>query len=173
MFNLSPLNNNAFFSDDDDMNDWVLRAELAESMRVRAEELSDIPEAKADDDGLIECAIVPLRDMVMFPHMITPLLVGREKSLEAVAAAIKNHETVIALTQRDPEVIDPETDDLYTVGTEVALGRMLRMPDTTTSVLAQGRRRLEIVEFTQTEPYYRAKARPILNRVIARARTKR
>jgi len=161
MFNLPPLNHNAFFSDDDDMNDWVLRAELAESMRVRAEELSDIPEAKADDDGLIECAIVPLRDMVMFPHMITPLLVGREKSLEAVAAAIKNHETVIALTQRDPEVIDPETDDLYTVGTEVALGRMLRMPDTTTSVLAQGRRRLEIVEFTQTEPYYRAKARPI------------
>ena len=47
MFNLPPLNHNAFFGDDDDMNDWVLRAELAESMRVRAEELSDIPEAES------------------------------------------------------------------------------------------------------------------------------
>ncbi|MEK7786717.1 MAG: endopeptidase La, partial [Chloroflexota bacterium] len=132
-----------------------------ESMRNRAEELADVPEASLDDDGLIECPALPLRDMVLFPRMITPLLVGREKSLAAVAAANANHETVIALTQLDPEVIDPETDDLYTLGSEVAVGRMLRMPDGTTSVLAQGRRRVEVVEFTQAEPYYRVKARVI------------
>lgn len=146
---------------EDDMPDWLLHAEFAESMRNRAEELGDLPEAVIDDDGLIECPALPLRDMVLFPRMITPLLVGREKSLAAVAAAHNNRETVIALTQLDPEVIDPEADDLYTIGSEVAVGRTLRMPDGTTSVLAQGRRRVEVVEFTQTEPYYRVKARVI------------
>jgi ATP-dependent Lon protease len=150
---------------EDEIPDWLLHAEFAESMRNRAEELADVPEATLDDDGLIECPALPLRDMVLFPRMITPLLVGREKSLAAVAAANANQETVIALTQLDPEVIDPEADDLYTLGSEVAVGRMLRMPDGTTSVLAQGRRRVEVVEFTQTEPYYRVKARVIFEPV--------
>ncbi|MEK6574702.1 MAG: LON peptidase substrate-binding domain-containing protein, partial [Chloroflexota bacterium] len=139
----------------------LFHAELADSMRTRAEELMDVPEASLNDDGLIECPALPLRDMVLFPRMVTPLLVGREKSLAAIAAANANHETVIALAQIDALVVDPGPDDLYTTGCEVVVGRMLRMPDGTTSVLAQGRRRVEIVEFTQTEPYYRVKARPI------------
>ncbi len=139
----------------------LFHAELADSMRTRAEELMDVPEAGLDDDGCIECPALPLRDMVLFPRMVTPLLVGREKSLAAIAAANANHETVIALAQIDALVVDPGPDDLYTTGCEVVVGRMLRMPDGTTSVLAQGRRRVEIVEFTQTEPYYRVKARPI------------
>jgi ATP-dependent Lon protease len=146
---------------DDPTPDWLLHAELAESMRNRAEELSDVPEAKPDAEGLIDCPCLPLRDMVLFPHMITPLLVGREKSLAAVAAANANKETVITLAQLDAEVVDPAPEDLYTFGAEVAVGRMLRMPDGTTSVLAQGRRRVEVVEFTQTEPYYRVKARVV------------
>ncbi|MEK7278523.1 MAG: LON peptidase substrate-binding domain-containing protein, partial [Chloroflexota bacterium] len=146
---------------DGQMPDWLLQAEIAESMRGRAEELADVPEAEPDEEGLIECPALPLRDMVMFPHMISPLLVGREKSLAAVAAANANHETVITLAQLDPEIVDPDPGDLYTIGAEVAAGRMLRMPDGTTSILAQGRRRVEIVEFTQTEPYYRVKARLI------------
>ncbi len=146
---------------DGQMNDWMLQAELAETMRGRAEELADVPEAPTNDDGLIECPVLPLRDMVLFPHMITPLLVGREKSLAAVAAANANHETVIAVTQLDPDLADPGSEDLYAIGAEVAVGRMLRMPDGTTSVLAQGRRRVEIVEFVQTEPYVRVRARPI------------
>ena len=139
----------------------LFHAELADSMRTRAEELMDVPEAGLDDDGCIECPALPLRDMVLFPRMVTPLLVGREKSLAAIAAANANHETVIALAQIDALVVDPGPDDLYTTGCEVVVGRMLRMPDGTTSVLAQGRRRVEIVEFIQTEPYVRVRARPI------------
>ncbi|MBI3360927.1 MAG: endopeptidase La [Chloroflexi bacterium] len=127
----------------------------------QAEELYGTIEAELDDDGLIECPVLPLRDMVVFPHMVSPLFVGREGSLAAVTAANQNHETVISLAQLDPTTQDPEGDDLYAVGVELAVGRILRMPDGTSSVLAQGRRRVEIVEFTQTEPYLRAKARPI------------
>ncbi len=147
--------------DETPVPEWLLHPELSDTLRTRTEELMDVPEAKADEEGLIECPALPLRDMVLFPRMVTPLLVGREKSLAAIAAANSNHETVIALAQIDSQTGDPEPDDLYQVGCEVAVGRMLRMPDATTSVMAQGRRRVEIVEFTQTEPYYRVKARRI------------
>ena len=156
------------FSDIDDpryedasVPEWWLHSELADSLRADTEELLDVPEASLDDDGLIECPALPLRDMVLFPRMVTPLLVGREKSLAAIAAANANHETLITLAQIDPLDADPDSSDLYQVGCEVAVGRMLRMPDGTTSVMAQGRRRIEVVEFVQAEPYYRVKARPI------------
>ncbi|MGH2523669.1 MAG: LON peptidase substrate-binding domain-containing protein, partial [Anaerolineales bacterium] len=146
---------------DKEYREWLMRSEFAEAMSRRAEELYDVVEAEADDDGLIECALLPLRDMVLFPHMITPLFVGREKSLAAISAANTANLTLIAVTQLNPELEDPTPDDLYPVGVEVAVGRMLRMPDGTTSVLAQGRRRVEIVAVTQTEPYFVAKARPV------------
>ncbi len=139
----------------------LMRSDFAEAMNRRAEELYEIAEAAPDEEGLIECALLPLRDMVMFPHMVTPLFVGREKSMAAIQAANANNLTMIAATQINPEVEDPIIEDLYQVGTEIAVGRMLRMPDGAHSVLAQGRRRVEIVSVTQTEPYYVVKARPV------------
>jgi ATP-dependent Lon protease len=147
--------------DEGPMPEWLFHSDMSDTLRTRAEELMDMPEAQPDEDGLIECPALPLRDMVLFPRMVTPLLVGREKSLAAIAAANTNHETVITLAQMDPQNSDPDPDDLYQTGCEVAVGRMLRMPDGSTSVMAQGRRRVEIVEFIQTEPYYRVKARVI------------
>src|SRR5689334_8760161 len=130
-------------------------------MSRRAEERYDITEAEPDDDGLIELALLPLRDMVMYPHMVTPLFVGREKSLAAINAAQTANQTLLAVTQINPDVEDPGPDDWYTVGVELAVGRMLRMPDNATSVLAQGRRRVQIVAVTKNDPYYVAKARVI------------
>src|SRR5574341_97007 len=118
-------------------------------------------EMEPDSNGLIEACLIPLRDLVIFPHMVTPLFVGRDRSLEAIQAAQQRHETIIVAAQVDSEVEEPRPDDIYTIGVEVALGRTLRMPDGTTSLLVQGRRRVEIVEYTLTEPYYRAKARPV------------
>jgi len=123
--------------------------------------LYEVAEAEPDEEGLIECALLPLRDMVMFPHMVTPLFVGREKSMAAIQAANARNLTMIAATQTNPEIEDPTIEDLYQVGVEIAAGRMLRMPDGTNSVLAQGRRRVEIISATQTEPYYVVKARPV------------
>jgi ATP-dependent Lon protease len=129
-------------------------------------EFDDDSEMELDEDGLIEAALIPLRDIVIFPNMVTPLFVGRDRSLEAIESAQQRHERVICATQIDPDIEEPRADGIYTIGTEVALGRTLRMPDGTTSVLVQGRRRIEIVEYTLTEPYYRVKARPIAEPVV-------
>ena len=111
-----------------------------------ADDLFDVDEAEEDDEGLIECVLVPLRDMVIFPHMVTPLFVGRERSVQALRAAHENEETVIVTTQRDAEKQDPRPEDLYEWGCEIVIGRILQMPDGSTSALAQGRRRVQIMK---------------------------
>ncbi len=110
-------------------------------------------------DGFIECPFLPLRDVVLFPQMVMPLFVGRERSLAAVKAAHANEENLIVAAQRDPDMMEPDLEDIFATGTEVSIGRILRLPDDTTSVLAQGRRRVEVVEFTQWYPYIRVRAR--------------
>ena len=108
---------------------------------------------------LIDAPLLPTRDTVLFPHMVTPLFVGRDRSMKAIEAAQLNNESMIVVAQRDSETEDPRAEDLYLIGTEVLIGRSLRMPDGSTSVLTQGQRRAEIVEFTQLEPYFRARVR--------------
>ena len=115
----------------------------------------------ADEDGHIELAFLPLRDIVLFPQMVMPLFVGRERSLAAVKAAIANDENMIVAAQRDSDVTEPGASDIYSLGTEITIGKALKMPDNSTSVLAQGRRRVEIVEFTQWDPYIRVRAKVI------------
>ncbi len=121
-----------------------------------------VQDAETNADGLIEAALIPLRDLILYPNMVSPLFVGRDRSLAAISAAQGKVQTIIGVGQRDPNQPDPRPEDLFEYGTEMALGRLLRMPDGTTSVLAQGRRRVQIVEYIQSEPYYRVKARPIV-----------
>lgn len=123
----------------------------------------DVRDAVPDDDGLIEAALIPLVDLVVFPNMVTPIFVMRESSLLAIQAAQAEGQTVIGVAQMDPNVANPGPQDLYPVGTEMAMGRVMRMPDGTVSVLAQGRRRVEIVEFVSLRPYIRVKARPVFD----------
>jgi ATP-dependent Lon protease len=144
-----------------EIREWLMQSEFAEVMSRQAEELYNVNEAEPDDDGLVERPVLPLRETVVFPHMVSPLFVGREQTMTAVAAAHQNRRTLIALTQLDPNTQEPGPGDFYPVGVELAVGRTLRMPDGTNSVLAQGRRRVEIVEFTQVEPYLRVRARPM------------
>src|SRR5260221_3852029 len=125
----------------------------------------DIHDAPVGKDGLIESALIPLRDMVMYPNMVTPLFVGRDRSLAAIQAAHAAGETLIGVGQIDPNLPEPGPDDLYDFGTEMAMGRPMRMPDGMVSVLAQGRRRVQIVEVIKSEPYFRVKARPIIEKV--------
>ena len=99
--------------------------------------------------------LLPLRDTVVFPHMMTPLVVGRDRSLKAVEEAMSEDHRIVVVAQRDPEVQDPTLEDLYTIGVEMVVGRILRMPDGTTNILGQGRRRVEILGTSQTQPYIR------------------
>jgi ATP-dependent Lon protease len=106
--------------------------------------------------------VLPVRDTVMFPHMVTPLFVGRDRSLKAVDAAMANGGTLVVVAQRDPVVQEPGTEDLYAIGTEVEIVRMLRLPDGTTSLLAQGKQRVAILDYVQNAPYFMANVRSII-----------
>jgi len=110
-------------------------------------------ESTADEDAIWEVPLLPVRDTVPFPHMITPLLVGRERSLRAVEAAMAKDQRLAVVAQRDPDVQDPTEDDLYGVGAAVVIERMLRMPDGTANILVRGEDRLEILELLDQEPY--------------------
>lgn len=144
-------------------DDWYIHEEddFGDALHRRTEELYRVPDTLPDEDGVIVCPVLPLRDLVIFPHMVSPIFIGREATLLAVENAQVNDQTVIALLQRDPEQDEPAPEDLLPIGVEVAVGRLLDMPDGSSSGLAQGRRRIEVLEFTQLEPYLEVRARPI------------
>jgi ATP-dependent Lon protease len=144
------------FDDNEDFGDAIHR---------RTEELYGVPDALPDADGLIECPVLPLRDLVVFPHMVSPVFLSQDSALLAVEEAQLNDQTVIALTQRDPDIDDPRPEDFYLVGVEMAVGRLLSMPDNSSSALVQGRRRVAVVDFPQEEPFLIARARPIYEEV--------
>ena len=109
-----------------------------------------------------EYPVLPVRDVVVFPRLLTPLFVGRDQSIRAIEAAQAADSRLVVAVQRDANLDNPAPEDLYPVGTEVIVGRILRMPDGTTSILAQGQRRVELAEFVQTLPYLRVRVRPIV-----------
>ncbi len=131
------------------------------ALSQRTEELYHVPNQEPSEDGLIEAVVLPLRDLVVFPRMVSPMFVARESSLLAVQEAQAKNQTVIGLVQRDPEIEDPKPADFLTIGVEMAVGRLLSMPDGSSSALVQGRRRVEIVEFVRTRPYMKVRARPV------------
>jgi len=106
--------------------------------------------------------LLPVRDVVVFPRLLTPVFVGRDQSLRAIEAALASDSRLVVATQRDPEIENPTPEDLHDMGTEVIVGRILRMPDGTTSVLAQGQRRVRITDYVQTAPYLRVTVQPIV-----------
>ena len=120
--------------DDEDEEDF------GETLNSRTEELYSVQDAVPNRDGLIECAVLPLRDMVVFPHMVAPIFVGREASLLAIEEAQMENRTLIALTQRNPEDDNPGLDGFASIGVEVAVGRLLNVPDGSSSALVQARR---------------------------------
>jgi ATP-dependent Lon protease len=148
------------------MNYWMthwprLPVEFGESVGRRTEELYEVEDAKPDADGIIEAAVLPLRDLVLYPNMVTPLFVTHPPTLVAIEDSVRAGATMIAVAQLDPEVENPQAGDLYGVATEAAVGRLMQMPDGSTSALTQGRRRVEIIEFLPGARYLRARARII------------
>lgn len=148
------MKKNNWFQDDED-------EEFSTILHQRTEELYQIPDAKPDRKGLIECNVLILRDIVIFPCMVSPIFIAPGPNLLAVQEAQYNYETMIALVLKDIEKETFELEDLLPIGVEVAVGRLLTMPDGNSSALVQGRRRVEVVEFVQETPYLRVKARPI------------
>jgi ATP-dependent Lon protease len=130
-------------------------------MSRRADELYQIEDAVVSAGGWIECAVLPLRDVVLYPNMVTPLFISQDTTLQAVEAAARGGRTMIAVTQLDPEAETPGPGDFYTVGTEVAVGRLMHIPDGSTSVLTQGRRRIQVLELIPEGDGWRARGKPV------------
>lgn len=100
--------------------------------------------------------ILLLRDIVVFPYMIVPLFVGREKSKNAIDHSLSTHRMILLLTQKDMEIEDPKREDVYDVGTVALIMRMLKLPDGRVRILAQGLVRAKIETFEEDQPYLSA-----------------
>jgi ATP-dependent Lon protease len=103
--------------------------------------------------------------MVIFPHMVTSLFVGRERSLRAIEAAMADERVLVAVAQRDPEDEEVRPEDLYDMGVELVIGRSLKMPDGTNSLLVQGQRRVRVQRYVHTEPFILVQGQPIEEKV--------
>jgi ATP-dependent Lon protease len=104
-----------------------------------------------------ELPILPLRNTVLFPGVVIPITVARDKSINLIKDANKGSKIIGVLSQKNDTVEDPQPADLNTVGTVAYIVKMLRMPDGSTTVIIQGKKRFKVTEFTQTEPYLRGK----------------
>lgn len=111
--------------------------------------------------------VLPLRDVVVYPHMVIPLFVGREKSIEALDAAMADNKKILLLAQKNAEVDDPVQEDLYEIGTLSTILQMLKLPDGTIKVLVEGGERVIVDTLFETNSYFSAsvqnleKAKPI------------
>jgi ATP-dependent Lon protease len=108
--------------------------------------------------------VLPLRDIVVFPHMIVPLFVGREKSVRALEDVMKDDKQILLVTQKNAAQDDPETADIYTVGTVGTVLQLLKLPDGTVKVLVEGARRAQISRFAENEAFFQAYADPIVEK---------
>ena len=99
--------------------------------------------------------LLPLRDVIIFPHMVVPLFVGREKSIAALEQAAKSGNELFLVTQKDASVLNPDREDVYNVGTIVSIIQMLRLPDNTVKVLIEGKDRAKILDFENTGEGYK------------------
>src|SRR6478735_7787702 len=103
-------------------------------------------------------AVLPLRDIVVFPHMIVPLFVGREKSIRALEEVVKTDRHILLATQIDATDDDPATDAIYKVGTLASVLQLLKLPDGTVKVLVEGASRAAVKTYIRTEDFYEAEA---------------
>ena len=127
------------------------------------EDTDFIPLLSAEDEDNMHAesipetlSILPLRNTVLFPGVVIPITVGRDKSINLIKDAYKGDRIIGVVTQKNDGIEEPQAEDLHSVGTVAHIIKMLRMPDGNTTVIIQGKKRFRIKEFTQTEPYYKA-----------------
>lgn len=108
-------------------------------------------------------AVLPLRDIVVFPHMIVPLFVGREKSVQALEHVMQADKQIVLVTQKTPSEDDPGPDDLYSVGTIGTILQLLKLPDGTVKVLVEGGERVRISDLNEDNGYMQASAVEIVD----------
>ncbi|MBU0537391.1 MAG: endopeptidase La [Gammaproteobacteria bacterium] len=110
----------------------------------------------ADTHEILELPLLPLRDVVVYPHMVIPLFVGRDKSIRALELAMASNKEIVLAAQRNPDLDEPGTDDLYDIGTVANILQLLKLPDGTVKVLVEGSYRAQLNAVTAEEDYFSA-----------------
>jgi len=102
--------------------------------------------------------VLPLRDIVVFPSMVVPLFVGREKSVRALENVMQNHKKILLVAQKDAGDNDPDPEDIYEIGVVASVHQLLKLPDGTVKVLVEGEMRAKVLRYVQTDDYFEAEA---------------
>lgn len=113
-----------------------------------------------DNDKKKLFAVLPLRDIVVFPHMIVPLFVGREKSVKALERVMQEDKQILLVTQKSPSEDEPSSDDLYEIGTIGNILQLLKLPDGTVKVLVEGGQRYKVSKYMDSGDFIEAEAKP-------------
>lgn len=116
-------------------------------------------EVKAATD--LNLPVLPLRDVVVYPHMVIPLFVGRERSIKALDLAMEGDKQILLLAQKSPDIDDPAAEDLYTIGTLATVLQLLKLPDGTIKVLVEGTARIEMTGFAERDTAMTGTARTV------------
>ncbi|MEQ1558736.1 MAG: LON peptidase substrate-binding domain-containing protein [Methyloglobulus sp.] len=109
--------------------------------------------------------VLPLRDVVVYPHMEIPLFVGREKSIVALDAAMREDKQVLLVTQKQAEIDDPEFADLYSTGTLANIIQMSELPEDAVKVLVEGSERCRVDSYIESEGYFAARVRIVTDEI--------
>jgi ATP-dependent Lon protease len=125
---------------------------------------SDTAQGKSNEGGSDESRVfpvLPLRDIVVFPHMIVPLFVGREKSVRALEDVMVDNKQILLVTQKNAADDNPSTEDIYQVGTLASVLQLLKLPDQTVKVLVEGTARARVVAYTDNKDFFEARVVPV------------
>jgi ATP-dependent Lon protease len=143
--NFGDLNEIGFSSSMDEDSDFIPLLSSEDEDNMRNEKIPEI------------LPILPLKNTVLFPGVVIPITVGRDKSIQLIKDYNKGDKTIGVVAQRSDATEEPTGDDLYNVGSVAQIIKMLRMPDGNTTIIIQGKKRFKIDEYIQTEPYHKAK----------------
>ncbi len=121
----------------------------------------DTPTPAAESDPTGPFPVLPLRDIVVFPHMIVPLFVGREKSIRALEEVMRDDKQILLVAQKAANEDYPSPEEIYPVGTVTSILQLLKLPDNTVKILVEGSTRASVTEFTRTDDFYEVRVEPL------------
>ncbi len=147
---------------------------------VMEDETEFIPLLSAEDEEIINAEVVPpilpilpLRNTVLFPGVVIPITVGRDKSIRLIKEFYKGERIIGVVSQKDGDIEDPGFDDLNKIGTVAYIIKILQLPDGNTTAIIQGKKRFELGAMLQSEPYFKAEVRSIDQKVFHSKKDKR
>src|ERR687892_2764946 len=114
-----------------------------------------------------ELPLLPLRDVVVFPHMVIPLFVGRPKSIKALEVAMESGKSIVLVAQKSAAKDDPSPEDLYEIGSIANILQMLKLPDGTVKVLVEGSQRARISDIVDVKTHYTVSVTPVASDAMA------